>query len=105
MIKGLRTLSESAEVAIFAHVREEVGAVGDLIDRLTHDPESVVLENGHVIVALTSNERALVVADSRGIAALNATRSYGHQFGFFPISVLTLAQLDSGIARLMGITD
>lgn len=105
MTNGLRCLSEGAEHAIFAYVRKEVGAVGDLIDRLTHDSESIVLENGHVIVALTSNERALVVADSRGIAALNATRVYGHRFGFFPISVLTLAPLDSGIARLMGITD
>ena len=105
VIKGLRILSESAEGAIFAHVREEVGAAGDLIDRLTQDPAQVELEEGHVLVTLTSNERALLVTSSRGIAALSATRMHGHRFGFFPISVLTLASLDPGIAKLMEIED
>lgn len=105
MIKGLMTLPESAEGAIFAHVREEVGAVGDLLDRLTQDSAQVELEEGHILVTLTSNQRALLVTSSHGIAALNATRVYGHRFGFFPISVLTLASLDPGIARLMEIAD
>ncbi len=105
MIKGLRQLSEGAEHAIFAHVRKEVGATGYLIGRLTQDPAQIELEEGHIIVALTNNERALVVVNSRGIAELNATIPHGNRFGFYPISVFTLATLDPGIARVMGIAD
>ena len=64
MIRGLRNLPESVELAVLKFIREDVGGDGALVDRLTNHSDMVVVEEDEILLSITSNLRVHVIITS-----------------------------------------
>ena len=99
MIRGLRNLPESVEIAVLKFIREDVGGDGDLIDRLIAHPDLVEIEEGETLLSITSNLRVHVVITSEALNALKVFQTDSYRIGFYPIKEADLVFIARSVTR------
>ena len=99
MIRGLRNLPESVELAVLNFIRKDVGGDGALVDRLIAHPDLVEIEEGEILLSITSNLRVHVVITSEGLIALQAFQTASHRIGFYPIKEADLVFIARSVTR------